>query len=294
MEIFANFRDINTDPYLLYIKEKYGDKPITFWYDKFPESEEQLKINPYNFLFLHEPNEFFGLHSYAAQIHSEYTAILTWNGNLLSKLPNAVNFTYTGQTLDNDYINSLNHKEFNVSFLCGTKTLVEGHKLRHDVHSLESEIIIPKKWFYVLEDYDLETNTRPGYTEYSKDLSHIPKGVDPISYGRRVLFDDSMFTVVIENVKYDNWYNKIGDAFVTKTIPIYWGCPNISEFGYDERGIIRFNTKEELLNIINNLTPEKYSEMLPYIEYNYELALNDTFENNISQFFDSFFELNNI
>ena len=103
-----------------------------------------------------------------------------------------------------------------------------------------------------------------------------------------------MFTVVIENVKYNNWYNKIGDAFVTKTIPLYWGCPNISEFGYDERGIIRFDTKEELLDIINNLTPEKYSEMLPFIEYNYELAIQDTFENNISQFFDSFFELNNL
>jgi hypothetical protein len=294
MEIFANFRNINTDPYLLFIKEKYKDKPITFWYDKMPSSAEELSRNPYNFLFLHEPNEFFGLHNYASQIHLEFSAILTWNDELLNKLPNAVNFTYSGQTLDNDYINLLGEKEFNVSFLCGTKTLVEGHKLRHSVHSLESEIQIPKKWFYVLDDYDHKTDTRPGYTEYSKDLSHIPEGVDPISYGRRVLFNDSMFTVVIENVKYNNWYNKIGDAFVTKTVPLYWGCPNISEFGYDERGIIRFNTKEELLDIINNLTPEKYNEMLLFIEYNYELALQDTFENNISQFFDSFFELNNL
>ena len=294
MEIFANFRDINTDPYLLFIKEKYKGKPITFWYDKIPSSAEELSRNPYNFLFLHEPNEFFSLHNYASQIYLEFSAILTWNDELLNKLSNTVNFTYSGQTLDNDYINLLGEKEFNVSFLCGTKTLVEGHKLRHSVHSLESEIQIPKKWFYVLDDYDHKTDTRPGYTEYSKDLSHIPEGVDPISYGRRVLFNDSMFTVVIENVKYNNWYNKIGDAFVTKTVPLYWGCPNISEFGYDEKGIIRFNTKEELLDIINNLTPEKYNEMLPYIKYNYELALQDTFENNISQFFDSFFELNNL
>ena len=294
MKIFANFRDINTDPYLLFIKEKYKGKPITFWYDKIPSSAEELSRNPYNFLFLHEPNEFFSLHNYASQIYLEFSAILTWNDELLNKLSNTVNFTYSGQTLDNDYINLLGEKEFNVSFLCGTKTLVEGHKLRHSVHSLESEIQIPKKWFYVLDDYDHKTDTRPGYTEYSKDLSHIPEGVDPISYGRRVLFNDSMFTVVIENVKYNNWYNKIGDAFVTKTVPLYWGCPNISEFGYDERGIIRFNTKEELLDIINNLTPEKYNEMLLFIEYNYELALQDTFENNISQFFDSFFELNNL
>ena len=57
MEIFANFRNINTDPYLLFIKEKYKGKPITFWYDKIPSSAEELSRNPYNFLFLHEPND---------------------------------------------------------------------------------------------------------------------------------------------------------------------------------------------------------------------------------------------
>ena len=50
----------------------------------------------------------------------------------------------------------------------------------------------------------------------------------------------------------------------------------------------------KMIEIINNLTPEKYNEMLPYIEYNYQLVKQDTFENNISQFFDNFFELNNI
>ena len=103
-----------------------------------------------------------------------------------------------------------------------------------------------------------------------------------------------MFNVVIENVNQLNWYNKIGDNFLSKTLPIYWGCLNINNFGYDERGIIRFNTPEELLHIINNLTPEKYYEMLPFINYNYELAKIDTFENNISQFFDQFIKLNNI
>ena len=294
MNIISNFRDPETDPYLLFIKQRYDNKPITFWYDKLPESPEQLKINPYNFLFLHEPNEFFGYHNNAAKLSHYYTAILTWNDMLLNQCDNAVNFTYSGQTLDDEFVNNIGEKEFNISFLCGTKSLVEGHKLRQEVYKLKDQIQIPKKWYYVLEDYDQETNTRPGYSDYSKDLSHIPQGVDPIGYGRRVLFNNSMFNVVIENVNYNNWYNKIGDNFATKTVPIYWGCSNISDFGYDERGIIRFNTPEELLEIINNLTPEKYKEMLPYIEYNYELVKQDTFENNISQFFDNFFELNNI
>lgn len=294
MEIFSNFRDPKTDPYLQFIHQRYKDKPITFWYDKLPKNLSQLSVNPYNFLLLHEPNEFFGLHSGAAQMKNYFTGMLTWDEELVNLCDNALEFTYSGQTLDNDYIKSLNKKEFNVSFLCGTKELVEGHKLRHEVYSLEPQIKIPKKWYYVLDDFDLETNSRPGYAEYSKDLSHIPPGVDSISYGRRVLFDDSMFNVVIENVNYNNWYNKIGDNFATKTIPIYWGCPNLAKFGYDENGVIRFNTKEELLEILNSLTPEKYYEMLPSIEHNYNLVQYDTFENNISSFFDELFKENSL
>jgi hypothetical protein len=294
MNIFSNFRNSETDPYLCFINQKYGNYPITFWYDDLPKTQDQININPYNILFLHEPNEFFNLHTAAFQIKHLFTAILTWNDDLLNSCDNAVNFTYNGQTLDTYYIDNLKEKEFNLSFLCGTKKLVKGHHLRHEVYNLDSKITIPKKWFYVLEDYDYKNDARPGYSNYSKDLSHIPKGVDIIGYGRRVLFDNSMFNVVIENVNYNNWYNKIGDNFLTKTIPLYWGCPNISDFGYDERGIIRFDTPEELLYIINNLTPEDYYKRLPYINHNYELAKIDTFENNTSQFFDQFIELNNI
>jgi hypothetical protein len=295
MIVFSNFRDSKTDPYMVFIQEQYKDKPFTFWYDKFPENLDQLKYNPYNFLFLHEPDEFFGFHKYALNHHSYFSAILTWNNLLLHNLNNAINFTYNGQTLDNEYITQ-NHdlKEFNVSFLCGTKNLVEGHHLRQKIYKLEDLVKIPKKWYYVLEDYDFENNARPGYSDYSKDLSHIPNGIDPIGYGRRVLFNNSMFNIVVENVKYNNWYNKIGDNFVSKTIPIYWGCPNIKEFGYDERGIIRFENEKELLDIINNLTSQDYFNKLEYIEHNYNVAVVDTFENNITQFFDQFCILNNL
>ena len=68
MEIISNFRNPETDPYLLFIKQKYSDKPITFWYDKLPDSPEQLELNPYNFLFLHEPNEFFGYQTHAIKL----------------------------------------------------------------------------------------------------------------------------------------------------------------------------------------------------------------------------------
>jgi hypothetical protein len=295
-KVFANFRSSESDPLFIYLRDRYKDKPFTFWYDKFPDSLDQLQINPYNFLFIHEPDEFFGMARHATSQYSNYVSIFSWDQNLLNLCENGIKFTYNGRTLDLEYLEQISIKEktFQVSFLCGTKNLVEGHKLRHKIHKLESQIQIPKKWYYVLEDYDHSTNTRPGYQDYSKDLSHIPEGVDIIGYGRRTLFNDSMFNVVIENVNHLNWYNKIGDNFLSKTLPLYWGCPNISEFGYDERGIIRFTNEEELLQIINNLTPELYYQMKPYIDYNYEIAKLDELTNNMSNFFDNFIELNNL
>ena len=296
MTIFANFRNIETDPYLTFLKEKYQNYPITFWYDKFPENKNQLNINPYNFLFLHEPNELFGMPASATQSYPLFSAILTWDQKLLNICDNGIKFTYNGRTLDLDYVEQIKDKEkqFQVSFLSGTKNLVEGHKLRHEVFKLENDIKIPKKWYYVLEDYDLENKVRPGYSTYSKDLSHIPKNVDIIGYGKRILFEESMFNVVIENVKYKNWYNKIGDNFLSKTVPIYWGCDNIEEFGYDERGIIRFNNEKDLLEILNSLTPELYYQMKPYIDYNYEVAKLDDLEDRLSEVLDQFIQLNNL
>lgn len=104
-----------------------------------------------------------------------------------------------------------------------------------------------------------------------------------------------MFHIAIENVNYNNWYTeKIGDAFSTKTVPIYWGCPNLGDLGYDERGIIRFSTLPELIDIVNNLTEEKYYEMKPYIDYNYEVIQMYNFQDVLFPFFDEFCKLNNI
>ena len=175
-------------------------------------------------------------------------------------------------------------KKFEVSFLCGAKRLVEGHKFRQEIYKIEDKITIPKKWFYTLKDFDVENFNKGGIGR-----------PDDIWVQKQICYQESMFHIGVENVKYNNWCTeKICDAFATKTVPIYWGCPNLAKFGYDENGIIRFNTKEELLDILNNLTPEKYYEMLPSIEHNYTLVKADTFENNISYFFDELFESNNL
>jgi hypothetical protein len=103
-----------------------------------------------------------------------------------------------------------------------------------------------------------------------------------------------MFHVAVENIKSNNWYTeKIGDAFASKTVPIYWGCPNIGDH-FDKRGIITFETKEELVDIVNNLTPELYYEMKPYIDNNYELVKKSFFPYTLDNLIEQIIDLNNI
>jgi hypothetical protein len=64
---------------------------------------------------------------------------------------------------------------------------------------------------------------------------------------------------------------KLLDCFKTLTVPIYYGCTNIEKY-FNPKGIIQFNTIEELDDILKNLTPSMYDEMLPYLHENFEAA----------------------
>jgi hypothetical protein len=294
LKILTNFR-LEKDFSIL---EKYKNQPITLFNDYIPQNINELNYNPYNFILIHEPNEFFSFHDWVKNNNHLFNIILAWDENILSSCPNSYLFTCNYQQDSQEYYNKFINKEkkFEISFLSGIKNITEGHKLRNQIYKLKDQIHIPKKWFHVLEDFDHTTGVRPGYGDYTKDLSYIPNHLNssPQVYGKRVCFDDAMFHVCVENVKHNNWYTeKIGEALCTKTIPIYWGCPNIGEY-YDKRGIITFNTLEELPSIINNLTPEIYYKMKPYIDYNYEVALLDSFSNKLETFFKEVIELNNI
>lgn len=287
MKIFSNFIAEN-DP--IYDRLKSWNKPITFFYDHPPQTIEQLQVNPYNFIMVHEPNEFFGIHNWVRQNSQLFTGILTWNDELLNTLPNAILFHHSCNHLDSDYIESFQNinKEFEVSFLSGTKDLVEGHKLRQEVYKIGDQITIPKKWYHVLDDFNWDNFKNTGIGR--------PIEAKLQAKGKQILYNSSMFNIAIENVNYNNWYaEKLSDAFNTKTVPIYWGCLNISDFGYDERGVIRFGNVEELVYILNNLTEKTYYEMKPFIDHNYEVAKNElSLKNKLELFFQNLIEINNL
>ena len=85
------------------------------------------------------------------------------------------------------------------------------------------------------------------------------------------------FSVAIENnISSDDYYftEKLIECFTTGTVPIYYGCPNIDKF-FDIRGVLTFTTQEELDNILDNLSEEKYNSMLEYINYNFNKCVSD-------------------
>jgi hypothetical protein len=105
------------------------------------------------------------------------------------------------------------------------------------------------------------------------DVDVFGRGYNPIG-NKKYALSDYAYSIVIENSK-SNYYftEKLIDSFVTGTIPIYWGCPLIEDF-FNEKGMIIFENEIDFIDKINNLTIERYIKMLPYIQENFDKALN--------------------
>jgi len=105
-------------------------------------------------------------------------------------------------------------------------------------------------------------------------------GINEVKHKTEALAD-YCFSVAMENSKENYYYTeKLIDCFFTDTVPIYWGCPGIGEV-FDLRGIITFETIEELLTALAGLSFDKYHEMLPYVKANRQRCIDlglDSFE----------------
>jgi hypothetical protein len=81
---------------------------------------------------------------------------------------------------------------------------------------------------------------------------------------------DYMFSVVVENDFYDNYYTeKITDCFATGTIPVYLGSPTIGDV-FNMDGIIQLDSKFD----INMLTEDLYKSKLNAVHDNLNRVIN--------------------
>ena len=131
----------------------------------------------------------------------------------------------------------------------------------------------------------------PGHVRRLQMLNSVKNKVDVYGTCQKVLFGsetrntskgkfdslkDYAFSIAIENLSHevDDYYfsEKIVDCFITGTVPIYYGCPNIHKF-FDLKGILVFTNEKELNDIIDNLSMDLYYSMMDSIKHNFEKSL---------------------
>lgn len=147
-------------------------------------------------------------------------------------------------SLRQDYHNLFTlEKKYKLSFVKSKKNELPGHKLRHNISNQ-----LQNKSYEILF---------PEFGQYQD---------------KKTFFQDSMFHIAIENSQVRNYFSeKIIDCFMSYTIPIYWGCPNIGDY-FNTEGIITFENEQELESILNSLTPETYFQKQDAILDNYRIA----------------------
>ncbi len=229
------------------------ENQIELYVDQIPVN--QVPPGTVRFLFLLEPPEIMNLtqHAINAWNSGAYNFLFTHNQELLDMIPNS-HVMPLASTWIRDY--QFPDKTFSVSTLVGGKRMAPGHHLRQKLWFKEDKITAPKNFFL--------SGNFGGIENYNNNQI---LGAD-----KKPLFD-SQFHICIENVKRRNWFTeKLIDCMVTKTVPIYWGCPNVEDW-FDTRGFIVVDSVDEIIDACNKLDENTYKSMLPYVEENYNRGL---------------------
>ena len=141
-----------------------------------------------------------------------------------------------------------------------------------------------------LKDPSRTYTSRLKFWEREAEITNIPRkfyvsnrAIDSYSaqFKNRKMPDDSkkwilggQFNIAIENCRQHNYMTeKLTSCFLTLTVPIYLGCPNVTDY-FDARGMLIAESTDDIIRIANSLTPQKYAEMLPYLKKNKEMAEN--------------------
>jgi hypothetical protein len=185
------------------------------------------------------------------KVSKNFDLILTYRDDL-ADLPNAIFMAFGGCHVQE----KPKVKRFEVSFLysVGLNNDMSGYALRKQV-------------------WEIRKNFPQIFKYFSSAIRPPVENDNPWPYETKDKLFESMFSLIIENTSERNYFTeKIIDAFQTFTIPIYWGCPNISDY-FDEKGIIYFNDVDDLMQLIENITIDDYYGRLESIALNYNKSL---------------------
>jgi glycosyltransferase involved in cell wall biosynthesis len=184
-----------------------------------------------------------------------FDRILTYDERLLT-LPNAkLRFIMAKTFLSKNHTTTEEHiqvyeKSKNISCVSSNKSFLAGHRVRLEMIS-----------------HVLNNDCRTYFDMYGIGFNPISTKMDALK--------DYRFSIAIENAYRNNYASeKLSDCFLTGTIPIYYGCPNIGEY-FDVNGIIMFKDKEDLVNILTELNENgeaEYMKRIAAVHHNFQTA----------------------
>lgn len=212
--------------------------------------------DPAGFKVFHqiEPVEVLNIVPIIIDRKKQYDLILAWNEDVLSTCENSVLLTeapcsWLPKAKENLVYTpcDVTLKKFAVSFLTSNKGFCPGHKFRLEIYAKLPSVV--------------------GQIPVFKHMS------PPRIPDKRSILEPYQFSIAPENASHNNWFaDKIVDCFVAKTIPLYWGCPNLDKF-FNMDGVIRFASYDELIGALSSLTPEFYAQHLSAVEDNYSRSM---------------------
>ena len=190
------------------------------------------------------PNLYIRFYGMVVENQHRFDLILSYDPRIL-ELPNAREFCAVGSWIsDNIEIEKRNQ----ISFLMSSKINGAPYRMRY-------KILRRLRHTKSIGLFDYKFHRSP-----------------PMVPSKDPFFANAKFNIACENQDMPNMFTeKLLDCFRTFTVPIYFGCHNIEKY-FNPKGILQFRTIEEFESIINNLHPDKYDEMMPYVLENYELA----------------------
>ena len=234
-----------------YVQNQMNWDGITYFTDKTFQGVKNVS-SPIKIAWVIEPKDLLPqIYEVVVANEDEFDLIFTYEKELLDRNPEKYKFHFCDAiNIDRESI-KLHEKSKLLSMIASEKTWLFGHRLRHII----VKSLLPKMDNI---DIDLFGNIVNKHIDLSSDS-----------------LNDYMFQIAIENAQRVNYFSeKIYDCFATGTVPIYWGASNIGDF-FDMDGILIFNTPDELKDILNSLSVEKYNSMLPAIRSNYEKCIKD-------------------
>lgn len=167
--------------------------------------------------------------------HRRFFRVFTYDPDLLDRLPNGV-FLPFGTTWVPEWKDLIINKTADLSLIASAKRDHPGHKLRHQVVD------------YLQQHRPSAQIMGKGYQPFEAKS----EGLAPFRY-----------SVVIENVRETNCFTeKLIDAILCETVPIYWGCPNIEDF-FDTDGMMFCSDRADLEAAISAASAEDYERRLP-------------------------------